>query len=136
MLTLCAPPYATTNPHASVQVQISRITSLHMYVEPEAVGLWIHLICLGWVVQLLEDVARTNTPSFVLDADKCRRVVVGLEKVGRFEVGGEVGCDELFVLTTGLEQLMSVERQRRDCMMDVQLQSPCPNVRSNALRCS
>ena len=42
-------------------------------------------------------------------------MVVGLKEVGGIEVGGEVGCDELFVLASGLvgEGSVSVVLRRR-----------------------
>lgn len=83
-------------------MQVSRIARLHMDVESEAVRFRIHLICLGGVFQFVQHFARTDAPAFVSDADVGGWVVVGLEEVGGFEVGGEVGCDELLVLTAGL----------------------------------
>lgn len=90
---------STPNPHAGVQVQVPRVTSLHMDVESERVGLGVDFICLSRVIQLLQGLPRPDTPSFISNRDVCRRVVMGLKQVARVEVGGEVGCDELFVLS-------------------------------------
>ena len=74
-----------------------------MDVESERIGLRVDFVCLGRVIQLLQGVPRPNTPSFISDGDVCRRVVMGLKEVARVEVGREVGCDELFVLSAGLQ---------------------------------
>ena len=73
-----------------------------MNVKPKAVGFRVDLIRLGRVIQLFEHLARADAPAFVLDANVSRRMVVSLEKVGGVEVGGEIGCDKLLVLTAGL----------------------------------
>ena len=49
-LAFSAPPNATSYPHACVQMQVSGITSLHVYVKPEDVGLGVNLIRLRRVV--------------------------------------------------------------------------------------
>lgn len=83
-------------------MKISGIASLHVYIQPEAVSLRIHLISFGGVLKLLKHLSWANAPSFILDTDVGRRVVVGLEEVGGFEMGREVRCDELLVLSTRL----------------------------------
>ena len=102
MHTFSATTNTTTNPHARIQVQVPRVTSLHVDVESERVGLGVDFICLGRVIQLLQGLPRPNTPSFVSNGDVCRWMVMGLEEVARVEVGGEVRCDELFVLSARL----------------------------------
>ena len=82
-LTFSTPPNATSYPHACIQMQVPGISSLHVYIQPEAVGLWVNLIRLCRVIQLLEHVAWANAPPFVLDADVGRRMVMGLEEVRR-----------------------------------------------------
>ena len=74
-----------------------------MDVESEGVTLGVDFVSLRRVVQLLQGVPRPNTPSFVSNRDVCRRVVMCLKEVAGVEVGGEVGCDELFVLSAGLQ---------------------------------
>lgn len=103
MPTFSAATNATTDPHARVQVQVPRVTRLHVDIESERVALGIDFICLSRVIQLLQGLPRPNTPSFISDRDVRRRVVMCLKEVARVEVGGEVGCDELFVLSTGLQ---------------------------------
>ena len=49
-LTFSAPPNATSYPHACIQMQVSGIPSLHVYVKPEAVSLWVNLIRLRRVI--------------------------------------------------------------------------------------
>ncbi len=49
-LTFSTPPDATSYPHACIQMQVSGISSLHVYIEPEAVGLGINLIRLRRVI--------------------------------------------------------------------------------------
>ena len=49
-LTFSTPPNTTSYPHACIQVQVSVIPSLHMYVKPEAVSLWVNLIRLRRVI--------------------------------------------------------------------------------------
>lgn len=100
--TLSAATNTTANPHARVQVQVPRITRLHVDVESEGVGLGVDFIRLSGIVQFFQRVPRPDAPSFVPDRDVCRRVVVCLEEVAGVEVGGKIGCDELFVLSTGL----------------------------------
>ena len=73
-----------------------------MDVETERISLWIHVIYLGWVFQLLQDFPRSDSPAIGLDIYKGRRVIEGLEKIICFNVSGEIGCDELGVLSTGL----------------------------------
>ena len=86
-----------------------------MDVQSKRVSLGIDFVRLSRVVELLEHLARTDAPAFILDTDVGGRVVVGLKEVGRIEVGGEVGCDELFVLAAGLvgEGSVSVVLRRR-----------------------
>lgn len=74
-----------------------------MDVESERVGLGVHLVRLSRIVQLLQGLPRPNTPSLISDGDVCRRVVMSLKEVARVEMGGEVRCDELFVLSAGLQ---------------------------------
>ncbi len=93
--TLSAPADPTPNPHAGVQMQIPGVTSLHLDEDAVRVGLGINLISMGRIFELLEHIARTDTPAFVLDGDICRRVIMSLEEVVAVEVGGEVGSDEL-----------------------------------------
>lgn len=100
--TLSAATNTTANPHARVQVQVPRITRLHVDVESEGVGLGVDFIRLSGIVQFFQRVPRPDAPSFVPHRDVCRRVVVCLEEVAGVEVGGKIGCDELFVLSTGL----------------------------------
>ena len=102
-LTLGTPLNPTPDPHPRVQVQIPRIPRLHADVGAEAVGLRIDLVRLGRVLQLLQDVARTHAPAVVLDDDVGGWVVVGLQAVFGFDVGGEVGGGEVGVLTAGLD---------------------------------
>lgn len=83
-------------------MQIPRIARLHPHEQPETVQLRVDLVRLGGFFQLLEHVARTDAPAFVLDGDVGGRVVVGLEEEFGVEVGGEVGGDELGVLAAGL----------------------------------
>lgn len=59
---------------------------------------------------------------------------MGLEEVGGFEVGGKIGCDELLVLTAGLDIVSEGIVQCR--AVSLQRLCLCPTVRSNALRCS
>ena len=101
--TFSAATNTTTNPHACIQVQIPRVTGLHVDIESERVGLGVDLICLSRVIQFFQGLPRPNTPSFISDRDVCRRVVVRLKEVASVEVGGKVGCDELFVLAAGLQ---------------------------------
>lgn len=69
-----------------------------MDIHPERIRLGIHVIRLRRVVELLEDLPRPNAPPFVLDGDKSRGMIMGLEQIGAVHVGGEVGGDELSVL--------------------------------------
>ena len=75
-----------------------------MDVESERVGLWIDFICLGRIIQLLQRVPWPDAPTFGPNGDVCRRVVVRLEEVAGVEVGGEIGRDELFVLSARLQR--------------------------------
>ena len=85
-----------------------------MDVQSERVSLGVDLVRLSRVVELLEHLARADAPAFILDTDVGGRVVVGLKEVGGIEVGGEIGCDELFILAAGLvEGSVSVVLQRR-----------------------
>ena len=45
-LTFSTPPDTTSNPHTGIQMQVSWIPGLHVYVQPEAVSLRINLIRL------------------------------------------------------------------------------------------
>lgn len=101
--TFGAATNATTNPHARVQVQVPRVTGLHVDVESERVGLGVDFIRVSRVIQLFQGVPRPNAPSFSSDRDVCRRVVMCLKEVARVEVGGEVGGDELLVLSARLD---------------------------------
>ena len=74
-----------------------------MDVESERVGFGVDFVCLSRIIQLLQCVPWSNTPTFGSNGDVCRRVVVSLEEVAGVEVGGEVGCDELFVLSARLQ---------------------------------
>lgn len=103
-LTLGTPLDPTPNPHARVQMQISRIPRLHTDVGAETIGLRIDLVGLGGVLEFLEDVAGTDAPAVVLDDDVGGRVVVGLEAVFGFDVGGEIRGGEVGVLTAGLDR--------------------------------
>lgn len=100
--TFSAATNTTANPHARVQVQVPRIARLHVNVESEGVRLGVDLIRLRGIIQFFQRLPRPDAPSFIPNRDVCRRVVVGLEEVARVEVGGEIGCDELFVLSAGL----------------------------------
>ena len=100
--TFGAATNTTANPHARVQVQVPRVTSLHVDVESERVCLGVDFVCLRRVIQLLQCLPRPNAPTFISNRDVCRRVVMSLKEVAGVDVGGEVGCDELFVLSTGL----------------------------------
>ena len=112
-LTFSTPLNATPDPHARVQMQIPRIARLHADVGAEAVGLRIDLVRLGRVLELLEDVAGAHAPAVVLDDDVGGRVVVGLEAVFGFDVGGEVGGGEVGVLTAGLDITTQLSGKRR-----------------------
>ena len=101
--TFSATTDTTANPHARIQVQVPRVTSLHVDVESERVGLGVNFICLSGVIQLLQGIPRPDAPPFVPNGDVCRRMVMRLKEVAGVEVGGEVGCDELFVLSAGLQ---------------------------------
>jgi hypothetical protein len=68
-------------------MQISLIASLHVNVQSERVGLRVNLISLRRVVQLLQHLARADTPALILDANVGRRVIVSLEEVRRVEMG-------------------------------------------------
>lgn len=74
-----------------------------MDVESERVGLGIDFVCLGRIVELLQRVPWPDAPTFGSDGYVCGRVVVCLEEVAGVEVGGEIGCDELFVLSARLQ---------------------------------
>ena len=50
-----------------------------MYVEPEAVSLWVDLIRLIRILKLLKYFPRTDAPSLILHTDEGRRVIVRLE---------------------------------------------------------
>lgn len=84
-------------------MQVSRIPGLHADVGAEAVGLRIDLVRLGRVLELLEDVAGPDAPAVVLDDDVGGRVVVRLQAVFGFDVGGEVRGGEVGVLAAGLD---------------------------------
>ena len=83
-------------------MQIPRIARLHADVHAEGIRLGIDLVGLGGVLEPLEHVAGANAPAVVLDRDVGGGVVVGLQEVAAVEVGGEVGGDELGVLTARL----------------------------------
>jgi hypothetical protein len=102
-------------------------------VDAEAIGLRVNLIGLCGVVKLLQHLARPDAPSFILDTDVCRRVVVGLEEIGRFEMGGEVGRDELLVLTARLDavnrgRLCSAGRELTTTVPLPQRPAQCPEM--------
>ena len=69
-----------------------------MQVCSERVGLRVDGIHHRRVVELLQDVARAHAPALAADGDVCGWVVVGLEDEVGVDVGGEVLCDELFLL--------------------------------------
>ncbi len=77
--TFSAATNSTTNPHARVQVQVPRVTSLHVDVESERVGFGVDFICLSRVIKLLQGVSRPNAPSFIPNRDVCGRVVMCLK---------------------------------------------------------
>ena len=49
-LTFSTPPDATSYPHACIQMQVSGIPSLHVYIKPEAVSLGVNLIRLRRII--------------------------------------------------------------------------------------
>ncbi len=49
-LTFSTPPNAASYPHACIQMQVSGIPSLHVYIKPEAVSLGVNLIRLCRVI--------------------------------------------------------------------------------------
>ena len=131
--TFSAATNPTTNPHARVQVEVPRVTSLHVDVESEGVGLGVDFIGLSRVVQLLQGIPRSDTPSFVSDRDVCGRVVMCLEEVAGVEVGGEVRSDELFVLSAGLGH-SGQHCSATGRAWDLPRQCLCPNDHSSDLR--
>ena len=80
-------PQTASNPHASVQMQVSWITRLHGDVHAEGVRLGVHFIGFGRALELLQHVAWANAPAVVLDCDVSGWVVVGLEEVFAVDVG-------------------------------------------------
>ncbi len=133
--TFSATTNTTTNPHARVQVQIPRVTGLHVDVNSERIGLRIDLICLSRVIQLFQGFPRPNAPSLSPHGNVCRRVVVCLEEVAGVEVGGEVGCDELFVLSARLAVTASVRVGHRSTIPDLPPRCLCPSDHSSGRRC-
>lgn len=73
-----------------------------MNIDPERVGFRVNIVNLRRVFQLLQDVSRANAPSVHFDGDESGWVIVGLEKVIGVNVGGQVGCNQLRILATGL----------------------------------
>lgn len=51
--TFGAPADTTAHPHAGVQVQVTRITSLHVHIETEGIRFRIDLVSKGWVFKFL-----------------------------------------------------------------------------------
>ena len=100
--TFRTPPNSTSNPHASIQMQIPRIASLHGDVNSEGVGLGVDLLRGSRIVEFFEEFTGTDAPAVVLHCDVGGWVVVRLEEIVGGEVRGEVGGDELGVLAAGL----------------------------------
>lgn len=51
--TFSTPADTTADPHASIEVQISRVASLHVHIETEGVRFWIDLVSEGGVFKFL-----------------------------------------------------------------------------------
>lgn len=51
--TFSTPADTTADPHASIEVKISRVASLHMHIETERVRFWIDLVSKGGVFKFL-----------------------------------------------------------------------------------
>ena len=71
-------------------MEIPRIPSLHTNKHSERIRLGIDFISFGRVLQLLQDIPRTDTPAIVLDGDVRRWVIVGLQEVSTVQVGREI----------------------------------------------
>ena len=76
--TFGAATNTTSDPHARVQVQVPRITRLHVNVESEGVCLGVDLIRLSRIIQLFQSVPGPDAPSFIPDRYVCGRVIVCL----------------------------------------------------------
>jgi hypothetical protein len=84
---LSAAANSASNPHASVEMEIPCVSGLHVNVEPEGITFGIDLVGLGRIIKLFQYVSGPDTPAFSSDSDKCGRMVVGLEKIVRLDMG-------------------------------------------------
>ncbi len=104
-LTFTQSSTSTCRPVTSVEEGVPLVTSLELDLHAELVLVCRDRVCHSRVIESFEHLLRACAPTLMPRCDVSRGVVVGLQEVAGIAVGGKVFDDELFVLSSRLNNV-------------------------------